>query len=99
MIQHLRGHSLNYNIAPGYLATIGRYLGRDSMDRDDFLEFTYWGMNTWEDSHLIQTPFQNQFSVTTTDGRFTFTNGGELVSPFLSEVNPDHSVLRYRNFF
>jgi len=40
-------HDANYNIAPGYNATIGRYLGRDAMDRDDFLEFTYWGMNTW----------------------------------------------------
>ena len=45
--------SVNYDVAPGYYATVGRYLGRDSQDRDDFLEFTYWGMNTWVDSNFI----------------------------------------------
>ena len=42
--------ALSYDIAPGYQGTIGRYLGRDSSNRDDFLQFTYWGMNTWNDS-------------------------------------------------
>ncbi len=46
-IESMSAHDANFNAAPGYNATIGRYLGRDSMDRDDFLEFTYWGMNTW----------------------------------------------------
>ncbi|MGW8257410.1 MAG: BBP7 family outer membrane beta-barrel protein [Thermoguttaceae bacterium] len=42
--------SISYNAAAGYNGTVGRYLGLDSMNRDDFLEFTYWGMNTWHDS-------------------------------------------------
>ncbi len=46
--------TINYDAAVGYNAAIGRYLGRDSMDRDDFLEFAYWGMNTWVDSALVQ---------------------------------------------
>ncbi|MCC6126516.1 MAG: BBP7 family outer membrane beta-barrel protein [Pirellulales bacterium] len=45
--------SANYDVAPGYYVTIGRYLGRDSQDRDDFLEFTYWGMNSWNDSAYV----------------------------------------------
>ncbi len=51
--QALNSKVINYNSAVGYQAKIGRYLGRDSMDRDDFLEFTYWGMNTWFDSVTI----------------------------------------------
>jgi hypothetical protein len=47
--------SANYDVAPGYYATVGRYLGRDSQDRDDFLEFKYWGMNTWFDSFVVAT--------------------------------------------
>ncbi len=76
-------HSWNYNIAPGYVATIGRYLGRDSSDRDDFFEFTYWGMNTWANSLFVDTGFRNQFQATTSDGRFTYSGGGDLVTPFL----------------
>jgi hypothetical protein len=49
---YMSTHDAGFNIAPGYDATIGRYLGRDSMDRDDFLEFTYWGMNTWSCSRI-----------------------------------------------
>jgi hypothetical protein len=74
--------SLNYNIAPGYAATIGRYLGRDSMDRDDFLEFSYWGLNTWTESHFYDSGLRDQYSVSSGTSGFTFT-GGNLVTPFL----------------
>jgi hypothetical protein len=84
--QVLDTHSWNYNIAPGYVATIGRYLGRDSSDRDDFLEFTYWGMNTWSNAVFVDTGFRNQFQATTADGRFTYSGGGDLVTPFLVGV-------------
>lgn len=43
--------SLDYGVAPGYVLTISRYLGRDKENRDDFLEFTYWGMNQWDITH------------------------------------------------
>ena len=32
----------------GYEITLGRYLGRDSDNRDHFLEFTYYGGNAWQ---------------------------------------------------
>ena len=62
----LNTRSINYDVAVGYNATIGRYLGRDAMDRDDFLEFTYWGMNTWVDSALAR---GTRLTDTTTLGR------------------------------
>jgi hypothetical protein len=76
--------SLNYNIAPGYSATIGRYLGRDSMNRDDFLEFSYWGMNTWTESHFFDSGLRNQYSVSSGTSGYTFSGGGNLVTPFLT---------------
>ncbi|MBN1588957.1 MAG: BBP7 family outer membrane beta-barrel protein [Pirellulales bacterium] len=39
--------------AAGYEITIGRYLGRDSENRDHFIEFTYYGLNNWEQSCAI----------------------------------------------
>jgi len=44
----LSTRSLAFEPAAGYDITIGRYLGRDSDNRDQFLEFTYYGMNHWE---------------------------------------------------
>ena len=41
---------IGFDSAAGYTATIGHYLGRDTDNRDHFVEFTYWGMNAWSDS-------------------------------------------------
>ena len=78
----LTTRNVNYDVAVGYDATIGYYLGRDSMDRDDFLEFSYWGMNTWVDSTLVQG--QRVTDSTHFPGQtITF---GNLVSPFLTDA-------------
>jgi len=45
--------SVGFDTAAGYAATIGRYLGRDTENRDQFVEFTYWGLNTWTESRTI----------------------------------------------
>jgi hypothetical protein len=69
--------SVNYDVAPGYYVTLGRYLGRDSQGRDDFVEFTYWGMNTWNDSNFYM---GSRVTDTQTLGHdITF---GNLFSPF-----------------
>ena len=39
-----------FDPSAGYYATIKRYLGRDEMNRDHFLEFTYWGLTNWQTS-------------------------------------------------
>jgi hypothetical protein len=70
----------SYNVAPGYYATIGRYLGRDSQDRDDFMEFTYWGMNTWTDSVF----FNGERTTNTSLHRSIQV--GNISSPFPSNV-------------
>ena len=83
----LNTHSINYNVAPGYTGTIGRYLGRDASDRDDFLEFTYWGMNTWADSNFYDSGERNVYSITSDDGRFTYSGGGRISTHFLVDNN------------
>ena len=40
--------SVDQGISPGMMGSIGHYLGRDSNDRDEFIEFEYWGLNRWE---------------------------------------------------
>jgi hypothetical protein len=37
-----------FNVAPGARATLGRYLGRDHLNRDRSVEFTYYGGMTYE---------------------------------------------------
>ena len=32
----------------GMLGTIGHYIGRDANDRDEFIEFSYWGLTRWQ---------------------------------------------------
>jgi hypothetical protein len=39
--------SITFDVAAGYAATVGRYLGRDTDNRDHFIEFTFWGLNEW----------------------------------------------------
>ncbi len=42
-----------FDVAAGYAATVGRYLGRDAENRDWFLEFSYWGLNDWRESRAV----------------------------------------------
>ena len=45
--------SANFDIAAGYYATVGHYLGRDAENRDHFVEFGYWGMNSWHERQEV----------------------------------------------
>lgn len=42
-----------FDVSAGYSTTIGRYLGRDSENRDRFFEFSYWGLNNWRESRSV----------------------------------------------
>ena len=44
---------LTPDVSAGYGATVGHYLGRDTDNRDHFVEFTYWGMNSWLESAKV----------------------------------------------
>ncbi len=72
-------NDITYGAAPGYQATIGRYLGRDSMDRDDFLEFSYWGMNTWTAMSEATTD-----KVISAPGTSFSASFGAMFSPFMN---------------
>lgn len=45
--------SPGFDFAAGYAATVGYYLGRDAVNRDQFLEFSYWGLNDWRESRAV----------------------------------------------
>ena len=45
--------SMDQGISAGMLGTIGHYLGRDANDRDEFIEFEYWGLNRWQGKAAI----------------------------------------------
>lgn len=49
----MTGRSMAFGPAAGYEITIGRYLGRDAENRDQFLEFTYYGLNQWDEDFAI----------------------------------------------
>ncbi len=42
--------SLGLDVGAGYDATIGHYFCRDRNNNDHFVEFTFWGLNSWSDS-------------------------------------------------
>jgi hypothetical protein len=69
----MSSREFDLNVSAGYVLTVGHYLGRDRENRDDYLEFTYFGMNSWQDTHSV--------------GGNRLTAGGErfgsLFSPFL----------------
>src|SRR5690606_14585492 len=44
---------LNMGYQPGMLATFGRYIGRDSNNRDHSAEFTFTGLTHWNFSKSI----------------------------------------------
>ena len=40
-------------MAAGYDVTIGHYFCRDGNNNDHFVEFTFWGLNSWSRSKTI----------------------------------------------
>ena len=70
-------HAIDQGISGGMLGTIGHYIGRDANDRDEFIEFTYWGLARW------------QGTVTSDSNDYIFyeTNGSGQVVPVLISHN------------
>jgi hypothetical protein len=52
--KRMTARSVPFDVAPGYATRLGRYLGRDTENRDRFLEFCYWGLNDWRESRLVR---------------------------------------------
>ena len=62
--------SLGFDVSTGYSTTIGRYIGRDSDNRDHFIEFSFWGLHHWIASLRLDgyrlTTFDTGLTTTTT---------------------------------
>lgn len=41
------------NVAPGYDVTIGHYFCRDRNNNDHFVEFSFWGLNSWSNATTV----------------------------------------------
>lgn len=67
----MNNRDLSFDIAAGYDTTIGHYLGRDAENRDQYFEFTFWGLNSWEENRRV-----NRHRVTADVGLNTYTFGG-----------------------
>ena len=44
------------DFAPAYNMTIGHYFARDTLNRDHFVEFTFWGLDGFRDEASINSP-------------------------------------------
>lgn len=82
---------VTFDIAAGYYATLGHYLGRDKENRDQFIEFVYWGLNTWFEDRSVN------------GERLFFGNfeAGSLFAPFAFEVaglnRADSHTMQYKS--
>ena len=70
------------DVAAGYNATIGHYWCRDRNNNDHFVEFTFWGLNSWSDSVTLNSylvPVYDETAAYTTE-EATLINAG-LMTP------------------
>ncbi|WP_157731692.1 hypothetical protein [Thermogutta terrifontis] len=44
----------NFDVAGGYETRVLYYLGNDRENRDQFIEFVYWGLNEWKDTQAVR---------------------------------------------
>ena len=45
--------SLDQGISPGMNVTVGHFLEHDDNNRDEFVEFTFWGLDRWHSNQAI----------------------------------------------
>jgi len=76
----LSTRSVPFEPAAGYEITIGRYLGRDSDNRDHYLEFTYYGLNHWEQEAAIHQTDRPTASSAVGDPTRKFPNADQLAA-------------------
>lgn len=49
----LNADNANFDVAGGYETRVQYYLGNDLENRDQFIEFVYWGLNEWKDEQSV----------------------------------------------
>lgn len=94
---------IKFDVDAGYDVTLGHYLGRDSRNRDHFIEFTYYGLNNWVENRDIRANQRTEVSNFTTENdlgipvnRRQSTTFGLLYSYTPSKLvfNADQGTLR-----
>lgn len=81
-----------FNFEPGVRFNLGRYLGRDMLNRDHTLEFSYFGLQDWTGSARVEA---QGFQIIALPGQDTVPAafGGSLVTDFPDKFpNGDPSV-------
>jgi len=78
----MNNRDFDFDTAAGYTITLGRHLGRDTENRDHFIESTYWGFNTWRESNQFTATARLQQEISV--GRII--EFGNLFSGFPAEV-------------
>lgn len=83
--------SLPYNVSPGARITLGEYLGRDYLDRDRSLEFTFYGgFSFYQDDawNAVMSPQSQSYLVTLlSDSTPGFTGAQQYLSTSSSNFN------------
>ena len=93
--EDITAHQLGFNVAAGFEGTAGHYLGRDDQNRNHFLEFTFWGLNSWLTDLSPEAPLINH--VTAIDGPIGgFHTVDQLLFTYRSEINNYELNLRVR---
>jgi hypothetical protein len=71
-----------FDFDPGFRFTLGRYLGRDMLNRDHTLEFTYFGLLEWDGSASVRSLVDNFGVPLPGDSSTLIALGGSLVTDF-----------------
>jgi hypothetical protein len=66
-------------VSLAYAMTVGHYFARDTLNRDHFVEFSFWGLNGWKDRAQIN---GDRVSNTSFDPAFPLVVHGSLYSKF-----------------
>lgn len=80
--------SAGFEPSAGYEVTVGHHLGRDTDNRDHFIEFTYWGAHSWEAGfathadHILTTKIMEEEEDDEEDKHVADANYGNLFSSF-----------------
>lgn len=86
----------NFDVAGGYETRVQYYLGNDLENRDQFIEFVYWGLNEWKDTQSVRG--QRVTYNSTLFGGTSFTAGNLFSFYNLLDFNyADEHQIRYQS--
>jgi hypothetical protein len=74
----LSNRTASPSFAPAYNMTIGHYFARDVLNRDHFVEFTFWGLDSFRDEASINATVRTVLL----GSPFPTMQSGSLVSPY-----------------